>query len=320
MNNVIIKVYFNGGLIMKQFTLEDYQDNKIHLYLYEPEKKPKAIVQIIHGASEHFLRYGDFSEFLINQGYLVIGCDILGHGLSTDNYDYVHFADKNGDLLAYESVLLVKEYIEKTYPKQEVFLIGHSMGSFLARKLLIDFPDFYSKGVISGTAYPSKLLIKSGMMLTRIIKCFKGPKTVSKLIQDMSIDANPNKMRKDKIITGINEEWLTRDKLIQQYYHDSQMCGQPFSLAANLDMFKWLNFVSKTKNLKSGNYELPMLLISGGHDALSDYGKQIHTLFNKMESLGYKNIKMKIYPEARHEVLNELNKAEVYQDIIEFLS
>lgn len=304
---------------MKQFTLQDYHNNSIHVYLYEPTDKPKAIVQIIHGASEHFARYGLFSDFLAKNGYLVIGCDIIGHGLSTDTYDYVHFADKNGDLLAYESVVLVKEYIEKTYPNFKYYLLGHSMGSFLARKLILDFAEFYSKAVLSGTAYPPKMLIGMGMLLTKIIKGLKGPKHVSKMIQDMAIDANPKKMRKDKIISGINEEWLTRDTIIQQYYHNSRMCGQPFTVAANLDMFRWIKFVSNTKNLSLGNFKLPHYFISGGNDALSNYGTEIEKLVAKMIKIGYEDIDYKIYPEARHEVLNELNKDEVYTDILRFL-
>lgn len=305
---------------MKQFSLQDYHGNSIHIYLYEPLEEIKAVVQIIHGASEHFARYGLFSEFLAKNGFLVIGCDIIGHGLSTDNLDYVHFADKNGDLLAYESVVLVKEYIEKNYPDYPFYLLGHSMGSFLARKLIIDFPETYKKVVISGTAFTPKMLVSVGILLTKTIKLFKGPKYVSKLIQDMSIDANQKKMRKDKIIDGINEEWLTRDKVIQQYYHNSRMCGQPFSVAANLDMFKWIKFVNNKKNIASGNLELPHFFISGGHDALSNYGSQIKVLVAKMKELGYKNIDYKIYPEARHEVLNEINKNEVYNDVLDFLN
>jgi len=305
---------------VKQFSLKDYQGNSIHVYEYKPEKEVKAVVQIIHGASEHFARYGMFSEFLAKEGYLVIGCDIIGHGLSTDNYDYVHFADKNGDLLAYESVVLVKEYIEKNYPENDYYILGHSMGSFLARKLIIDFPNFYKKAVLSGTAYPPKMLIASGTFLTKVVKFFKGPKYVSKLIQDMAIDSNQKKMRKDKIISGINEEWLTRDEIIQQYYHNSKMCGQPFTVSANLDMFAWIKFVCNTKNLESGNFDLPHMFISGGHDALSNYGEQIKILVNKMKTIGYKDVNFKIYPEARHEVLNELNKEEVYQDVLSFFN
>ncbi|MDD4069379.1 MAG: alpha/beta hydrolase [Candidatus Izemoplasmatales bacterium] len=305
---------------MKQFTLKDYQDNQIHVYSYEPDGDVKAIVQIIHGASEHFARYGLFSEFLSKNGYLVIGCDILGHGLSTDNYDYVHFADKDGDILAYESVVLVKEYIENNYPNHKYYLLGHSMGSFLARKLILDFPDFYSKAVISGSAYTTKLLVSTGMLLTQIIKLLKGPKYVSKMIQDMSIDANPKKMRKDKIISGLNEEWLTRDTEIQQYYHNSKMCGQPFTVSANIDMFKWIKFVNNKKNISQGNFDMPQLFISGGHDALSNYGQEIIALTDKMKSIGYKNIDFKIYSEARHEVLNEINKDDVYSDVLNFFN
>jgi len=305
---------------MKQFTLQDYHNNSIHIYQYEPKNEIKAVIQIIHGASEHFARYGLFSEFLAKNGYLVVGCDIIGHGLSTDTYDYVHFADKNGDLLAYESVLLVKEYIEKNYPDKTYFLLGHSMGSFLARKLVIDFPEFYSKVVLSGSAYTSKMLVGLGICLTKTVKLFKGPKYVSKMIQDMSIDANQKKMRKDKIISGINEEWLTRDSLIQQYYHNSRMCGQPFTVSANLDMFSWIKFVNSSKNLASGNLKLPHMFISGGHDALSNYGKEIDRLAGKMKSLGYESVQYKIYPEARHEVLNEINKTEVYNDVLEFFN
>jgi len=305
---------------MKQFTLNDYHGNHIHIYQYEPTDEIKGIIHIIHGASEHFARYGIFSEFLANAGYLVVGCDIIGHGLSTDNYEYVHFADKHGDLLAYESVLLVKEYIEKNFAGQKYYLIGHSMGSFIARKLLLDFPDFYTKAVLSGSAFTSKLLINFGILLTKLIKIFRGPRYVSKLVQDMSIDANQKKMRKDGIISGINEEWLTRDSLIQQYYQKSQMCGQPFTVSANLDMFKWLKFVNDKKNIATGNLDLPHFFISGGHDALSNYGKEIIKLVETMQDIGYQDVSYKIYPEARHEVLNEINKTEVFNDILEFIN
>ncbi|HPJ24375.1 MAG TPA: alpha/beta hydrolase, partial [Bacillota bacterium] len=92
---------------MEKIILKDYQDHSIHVYIYRPEGEIKAIVHVIHGAAEHFARYGLFAEFLNKHGYLVIGCDFLGHGLSTDTLEYVHFADKDGDLVAYESILLV---------------------------------------------------------------------------------------------------------------------------------------------------------------------------------------------------------------------
>ncbi len=305
---------------MKKIVLKDYKENSIHVYIYEPATEIKGVIHVVHGASEHFARYGMFAEYLNKQGYLVIGCDFLGHGLSTNTLDYVHFADKDGDILAYESVVLVKEYIEENYKDQDVFIIGHSMGSFLARKLILDFPDFYKKAIISGTAFSAKILVSVGRFLIRVIRLFKGPKHVSKLIQDMAIDANHKKMRKDGIISGINEEWLTRDEKIQQYYKNSTMCGQPFTIQANFDMMKWIQFVDSLKNLNQGRKDMPIYFMSGANDALSDYGKQIEKLYSEMGKLGYTNLKMKLYSECRHEILNELSKDEVYKDMLDFIN
>lgn len=304
---------------MEHFILNDQYNNDIHTYLYKPKTKAIGVVQIIHGASEHFARYGLFAEFLSINKYIVIGHDIIGHGLSTKTLDYVHFADKSGDQIAFQSIEIVKEWIDKHYGQLPHYLLGHSMGSFLARKMVLEHPIAYQKAIISGTAYPSKPLLYFGRFLTSFIRTFKGPKYVSKLIQDMAIDSNPKKMKKDKIISGDNEAWLTRDIAIQEYYKHSAMCGQPFTVQANHDLFQWIIDCNKTSAFKKGNHHLPMFFISGGHDPLSNYGKEIYKLANKLRSLGYDHVKCKLYPEARHEIINETNKKEVYQDILSFI-
>ncbi len=304
---------------MQKLTQSDSKGNTIHLYVYEPETKPKGVVQIIHGASEHFARYGLFAEFLSKNGFAVVGCDILGHGLSTSTTDFVHFADKDGDRIAFESLLLVKDYIQKTYPKQKYYVLGHSMGSFLARKLVIDYPEFYAKAVWSGTTHVPGIVSSMGKMLASIIGFFKGPKHISKTIQNMAIDANPRKMKKDGLIHDLDEEWLTKDKEIQDYYHNSPICGQPFTVTANRDMFRWLGYVNNTKNIMKTKRDLPIFIISGAKDPLSNYGERINYLYNLMLKLGFTNVKMKLYDEDRHEILNELDKATVYDDILNFL-
>ncbi|QWC00672.1 alpha/beta hydrolase [Mycoplasmatota bacterium] len=304
---------------MKQFILNDEFNNDIHTYVYEPEQKPIGVLQIIHGASEHFARYGLFAEFMNKNGYVVVGHDILGHGLSTNTLDYVHFSDKDGDTIAFNTIILVKKWINENYNSLPIYLLGHSMGSFLARKMVMEYPQAYEKSIFSGTAYPPKILLNIGLCLTTLIKSIKGPKYISKLVQDMSIDSNHKKMRKDQIISGINEEWLTRDKKIQDYYKHSPMCGQPFTVQANHDMFIWIKQANNINKIKKSNHHQPIFFISGGHDPLSNYGEQIHKLVDKMRSIGYDQIDMKIYPEGRHEILNELNRKNVYKDILNFI-
>lgn len=304
---------------MEHFIINDQYNNDIHTYLYTPKNEAIGVVQIIHGASEHFARYGLFAEFLSKNNYIVIGHDIIGHGLSTKTLDYVHFADQSGDQVAFQTIELVKAWMDKHYGQLPHYLLGHSMGSFLARKMILSHPIAYQKAIISGTAYPAKALIAFGKCLTATIRLFKGPKYVSKLVQDIGIDSNPKKMKKDKIISGNNEAWLTRDKAIQDYYKHSPMCGQPFTVQANHDLFQWIADCNRISTIKKGNHHLPIFLISGGHDPLSNYGKQICKLANKLRSLGYDQIKCKLYPEARHEILNETNKKEVYHDILNFI-
>jgi len=305
---------------MKSIILQDSCQNPIHIYVYEPKSKPKGIIHIIHGASEHFARYGLFAEFLNQNGFVVIGCDLLGHGLSTDNYKFVHFADKNGDQLVLEGIRLVESVILKDYPTLPRYILGHSMGSFLARKTIIDRPEFYQKAVISGTTIVSSGLKKVGLLLTSVIAKVKGPKYVSDLISSLSTDANPAKMKKDGLIGDFKEAWLTKDENIQNYYHNSEMCGQPFSVKANQDMIRWTQFVDDPKNIAKGNLKMPIYLMSGELDPLSNYGKQVVVLYNLMKKIGYQSISYKLYPTDRHEVLNELDKQTAYQDILKFLT
>ena len=305
---------------MEQKIFQDSMNNNIHVYIYPAKtEKVKGVVQIIHGASEHFLRYGLFAEFLNAKGYTVIGSDILGHGLSTITHDYVHYADKNGHLIALESVTLVKDYITENYLELPVFILGHSMGSFIARYMIIKFPEFYNKAIISGTTYTPSMVVSGGMFLCNLIRCFKGSKHVSPMIQKMAIDANPAKMFKDGIIKIRNEEWLTKDTKIQDYYANSPMCGQPFTVTANRDMFKWMAFVDKASNIKLGHLDQPIFFASGEKDPLSNYGVQVKILSDKFKSIGYRRIQTKIYENDRHEILNETDNKKVYQDILDFI-
>lgn len=304
---------------MEHFILNDQYNNDIHTYIYKPKSNPIGVVQIIHGASEHFARYGLFAEYLAKNNYIVIGHDIIGHGLSTKTLDYVHFADNKGDQIVFQTIELIKDYMDKNFGQLPHYLLGHSMGSFLARKMILAHPIAYQKAIISGTAYPPKLLLLFGRFLTSCISKIKGPKYVSKLIQDMSIDSNPKKMKKDGIISGDDEAWLTRDKAIQDYYKHSPMCGQPFTVQANRDLFQWIIDCNRIKTIKKGNHHMPLFFISGGYDPLSNYGEQIHKLIKKLRHLGYDHVQSKLYPEARHEVLNEINNKEVYKDVLDFL-
>ena len=159
---------------METKILYDSRNNPIHLYHYV-SKQPTihGVVHLIHGASEHFARYGMYADFMNKSGYHVIGIDFLAHGLSSSNLSTVHFADTLGNQIAYEGITLTQEAIKEWYPTLPVFLVGHSMGSFLARKAIIEKPTFYEKVILSGTAFVPRLLSGFGLFLCDVIQLFK---------------------------------------------------------------------------------------------------------------------------------------------------
>jgi len=305
---------------MEQKIFQDSMKNDIHVYIYRAKTDTvKGIIHLIHGASEHLLRYGVFAEFMNNHGYTCTGADFLGHGLSTKTNDYVHYHDRKGHELALESLVIVKDYINETYPEIPVYLLGHSMGAFLGELMIFKYPQFYNKAVISGTTMPDPISLAAGKTLCKLIGFFRGPKYVSPLIQSIAIDSCPAKMKKDGLISERNVEWITHDVNIQNYYESSPMCGQPFTVSANKDLFTWMQFISKTKNIKKGHLDQPILFISGKQDPLSNYGENVIALVEKLKKIGYRRVQMKLYDGYRHEVLNEIDNQKVFDEVLNFI-
>jgi len=314
---------FPWGETMQKMILHDSAKNDIHVYVYEPAKKPyKGVVHIIHGASEHFARYGLFAEFLSKNGLVAVGCDFLGHGLSSPTNDYVHFADENGSELALESITIVKDLIAKTFSGLPFYILGHSMGSFITRLMILRYPDFYKKAVISGTGYMSKFMMGMGSALCGAICALRGPRHISKIANKTGLEAYPAKMRKDGLIApgDLDEGWLTKNVEIQKYYHDSPMCGQPFTVGAYRDLISWLKVINNLNNIKKGPLAMPLYFMSGAVDPVSNYGKEVVRLVDDFRRVGYQHVTLKLYANDRHEVLNELDNQVAYNDILEFLN
>jgi alpha-beta hydrolase superfamily lysophospholipase len=304
---------------MQKFILKDSQNNDIHVYVYSPKTPPIGVVHIIHGAVEHFARYGMFAKFLNQAGFVAIGCDILGHGLSTPTNDYAHFADKHGDKLAYESVTLVKDYINSHFPNLDKYVLGHSMGAFLARKIVIDYPDEYKKTIWTGTSMYDLVSVSLGILISNMIICAKGPRYLSKFIDNLAIGALAKKAKKAGLIDRLNEGWLTKDETIQEYYHGSPMCGQPMTVSANRDLFRWIKYITTRKNWTRMKKDLPILIASGSKDPISDFGKKIPPLVEQLKKAGYNQVDMRLFADDRHEILNELDREDVYQVIVDFI-
>lgn len=285
---------------------------KIHAVYYIPPKPPRAILQISHGMQEYIERYEDFAYFLNERGILVVGNDHLGHGASiVCEDDFGYFAENDGSSALIEDLHSLTIMVKKSYPGLPLFLLGHSMGSFYARQYLCLYGDKLSGAIIMGTGHQPCALVYSGLLLTRLLALAKGWHSPSPLVDKIAF-GNYNKAF-EPIRT--QKDWLSRDEKAVDTYLADRRCTFPFTLNAYYNMFKGMSRLYNQAFLQHMPKELPILFTSGTKDPVGEFSRGVLRAADTFKKAGMKKIEIKLYEEHRHEILNELNRQQVYSDL-----
>lgn len=284
---------------------------KIHACCWMPEGAPKGIVQIVHGIAEFAQRYDDFANYLNAQGYIVVAEDHMGHGLSLEDGSIRGYFHGGWFCGVEDTYRLMKDTMEK-YPDLPYILFGHSMGSFMARTILAKYPDSGIRGcIICGTGWQPRAALPALIKVVEGICKKTGETKPSEQLQKM-VFGGYNKRIADPRTAS---DWLTRDESIVDAYVADPLCG--FTPACGLlrDMMKGIYYVEQPKNLRQMKKHLPVLFIAGEEDPVGPYGKGVVRAATEFKKAGMVRVSTKLYPQCRHEILNELNKQEVYEDI-----
>lgn len=287
----------------------------ITYYIYTPLCQPKAVLQISHGMCEYIERYEPFIDYLTGLGFLVCGNDHLGHknsALSKDKLGY--FAPKDGYTYLPRDLARVTRMVQRQYPELPFFLFGHSMGSFVARAYLTRYSELIDGVIVCGTS-GSNPLLGIGSAVISLVKAVKGEFYRSPLI-DKLMFGNYN-TRYDKVSSKF--DWLTRDPAIIEKYAADEYCNFLFTTSAYKDLARLLGFVSSNQWYESVPKDLPFFLVSGDMDPVGGWGKGIREVAVKLRRQGLSQFSVKLYPDMRHEILNEVGKEEVYKDISDWL-
>ncbi|MDQ7983154.1 MAG: alpha/beta fold hydrolase [Spiroplasma sp.] len=290
---------------------------KLQMYQWTPKnlKNVKGVVQLVHGSAEHAKRYQEFANYLTENNYIVVAEDHRGHGKTAKNEeDLGFFAEEDGWEKIIDDLYEVTIYIKKTYANLPIVIFGHSMGSFMVRHYIIKYGENIKAAVICGTAFHKKSLLKFSIKVAKHNQKKLGAKAKDQMIYNLSYAKFGNRF-KDEGKTGT--EWLSTDKKIQKQFQDDPLTGQVFSTSAFKDMFTGLLFINNKKNIKKAPQNLPILFISGQDDPVGNFGKGVKKVY-KLFKKHHTNINIKLYPNSRHEILNEPIKMEVYQDILTF--
>lgn len=286
--------------------------NRLHGFFWLPEGDPRALVQITHGMAEYIDRYDPFASFLANQGYAVIGHDHLGHGQTAkSDADLGFFAEKDGDRIVIDDIHLVTLEAKKRFPGKKILLLGHSMGSFMTRRYLAVYSKDLDGAIIMGTGNIPAPVAGLGVFCSKVSVLFHKDHYRSKFLTGLALGSNnkpfaPNRTEVD---------WLSRNNENVDRYVADPLCGFLFTNAAFRDFFTVMKKIAKQEGFDTIRRDLPLLIISGELDPVG--GKKACTAVKaQYDQLGFTDVTLKLYPEDRHEILNELDREQVFSDLL----
>lgn len=290
---------------------------RIGYTVWLPEGRPAGILQIAHGMAEHIGRYDRFACFLAEHGWLVAGNDHIGHGRSVrSEEDLGFFRQPDGLGCALEDMHSLRKLIREEWPEPPYFLMGHSMGSFLARAYLQQYGQGLSGCIIMGTGNPPAAVVTAGLVLCQTKALAQGWRHRSKQVESIAIGSY-NKSIPDPRTPC---DWLTRDTKIVDEYIASPLCGFTFTLNGFDTLFSAIGQAISREGIRQIPKDLPLLLVSGEKDPVGGMGKEVRLACDALKNEGLRNVDLKLYPEDRHEILNELDHDRVDGDLLAWLT
>lgn len=291
----------------------------VHACLWSPRTQPRGVIQIIHGMEEYAARYAPFAETAAAHGFLVCAEDHLGHGETAHTPDggpeFGHFP-QNGKNLILQDIAALTEHAAARAPDKPYFLLGHSMGSFFCRVVLARSRRPFAGAVIMGTGYKNKAVLTAAAALTGCTGIIRGWKHKSPVLQRLVFGSYNRKFGGRP--GGL--EWLSADAANVQAYAGDPLCGFGFTCGGLAGLFSVIREACDRRTFAATDRKLPVFLVAGEDDPVGGFGAGVKKVAEKYKKAGLENVSLKLYPGARHEILNDICAQEASADILSFFS
>ena len=292
----------------ESFTIPSNGIGQLHCCRWLPEGEPKAVLQIVHGIAEYIERYDDFAGFLNGLGYVVVAEDHMGHGQTVGTEGTQGYFEGGWFTAVSDSYALLRK-TKAEYPQIPYVLFGHSMGSFMARTILEVYPDSgIAAAVICGTGWQPRAILPGAIGICQLACKKVGEKNPSDTLQNMVFGGYNKRVEHPRT----KFDWLTRDARVVDAYIAHPSCGFTASTGLLRDLLTGIRFIEQKRNLAKMNKDLPVLFIAGGDDPVGNYGKGVTRAAKEFRKAGMKHVACRLFPLGRHEILNEINRREVY--------
>lgn len=294
----------------------------LHCVMWKPEGEPVAVLQIAHGMVEYIERYAPFAEYLNSKGFLVFGHDHIGHGGSVrSTADWGVMECENPNDVMVEDMYTHFRMINRRYQDKPFFILGHSMGSYMLRQMLSQKAGDLiglDGAIIMGTGSEKSSMIDFGLSILHFLAAFRGWRYKSSLVPKLMF----TKPYREYDISGTYSEnsWLTRDKEIVKRYYKDPKCTFILSLGGFKGLLQACKYDNDQKNIERIPKDMPVLFVSGSRDPVGDMGKGVGRAYQQFEDAGLSDVSLKLFEGARHELLNELNRQEVYEYLLDWMN
>ncbi|MFJ2712248.1 lysophospholipase [Pseudomonas sp. NPDC087346] len=301
-------------MIHHSFWLDASDRSRLFVNQWLPAAPLKAVILLAHGMAEHSARYARLAEEFCAQGYGVYAPDLRGHGQTADHGTLGHFADDDGWCKVVGDLASLNQHIGQQHPGVPIILLGHSMGSYIAQAYLLHHSASLLGAILSGSNFQPVTLYRAAQQIARFEKLRQRGKGRSALIEWLSFGSFNKKFKPART----RFDWLSRDPAEVDLYANDPLCGFRCTNQLWIDLLGGLQQISKASNLAQIDPGLPLLVIGGECDPVSE-GKRLTDLANALRSAGSQNLQLKIYPQARHELFNETNRDEVIADVLSWI-
>lgn len=297
----------------EEFTFDSRDgESKLHAVRWVPEGKIICILQIVHGMAEYIERYEGLAQYLGEKGILVTGEDHLGHGKSVgEEGTYGYFCDQDPATVVVRDVHRLKKITQEEYPGVPYVILGHSMGSFILRNYLFKYGTGIQGAIVCGTGSQPRALIRISRLIAAVQGIFLGQKHVAKMIDGMAFGSYNKKIPDARA----SFDWLCTDESVVEAYRRDKLCGFTFTVNGFKTLFTLLDRLNQEENLDAMPKKLPVYFIAGNMDPVGNYGEGVKKAYEDFRKAGMERLSLKIYAGCRHELLNEKNKQQVYDEI-----
>lgn len=297
------------------FPSVDRQTN-IHMVMWEPENKVLGVLQIVHGVTEHIMRYEELASFLTDKGIAVVGIDLLGHGMSTNNGNKkMYFGGIGSWQYVINDINTCLEQVKEVYGNVPYTMLGFSLGSFLARTYMIDNPGKVDGGILVGTGMTSNMEISLANMVVKSETKKYGDKNATDKIRDLTFGTYNKKFKPNRT----EYDWLCKSEAMLDNYINDPLRGGTMSVGLFREMLSGMKYTGDKNNIKRMNKTKPILFLSGTKDAVGNFGKGVNKAYLTFKDLGIEDVSIKMYEDLRHDILHEDSRLDIYKDIYNWL-